>query len=63
VTDAYNIIVNYKQTRLSRRIFNDSEGMKFATVENTRAPQPDTATIKCFACNKMGHYSNECPEK
>jgi hypothetical protein len=59
VTDAYNLLVNYKQTQPSRRVFNDSEGVAFTTVENTRAPHPDKATIKCFACNKMEHYSNE----
>jgi hypothetical protein len=63
VTEAYNLLVNYTQTRPSGNIFNDSEGVAFTTVEKTRAPQPDRAIIKCFACNKMGHYSKEFPEK
>lgn len=25
-----------------------------------RRPQKDKATVKCYNCNKMGHYANEC---
>jgi hypothetical protein len=28
-----------------------------------KKPQKDLSHIKCFACNKMGHYANKCPEK
>ena len=28
-----------------------------------RKPQKDLSHIKCFACNKMGHYANKCPKK
>ena len=24
---------------------------------------PPIETVKCYECNKMGHYSNECPSK
>ena len=35
--------------------------MNFANIgQGQRAPQPDTATVQCYNCNHMGHYSNEC---
>jgi hypothetical protein len=74
VTEAYNLIVNYRQTRPSGRVYNNAEGIAFANVESAKPsrPQasstrheapPDIATIKCYNCNNMGHYSNECPKK
>jgi hypothetical protein len=52
-------------------LYNDTEGVAFTNVESTKQPTrrsptvtpPDIATIKCYNCNKMGHYSNECPKK
>jgi hypothetical protein len=74
ITEAYNLIVNYRQTRPSGRVYNDAEGVVSTNVESTkpsrpRAPgtrhkaPPDIATIKYYNCNNMGHYSNECPTK
>ena len=28
-----------------------------------KKPQKDLSHIKCFACNKKGHYANKCPKK
>jgi hypothetical protein len=28
-----------------------------------KKPQKDLSHIKCFACNRMGHYANKCPNK
>jgi hypothetical protein len=71
VTEAYNLIVNYRQAKSSGSVYSDTEGVVFTNVESakqsTRRPPnvtpPDIATIKCYNCNKMGHYSNECPKK
>ena len=42
--------------------------MTSATVGNEKKkvwqkPPPPIETAKCYECNKMGHYSNECPSK
>jgi hypothetical protein len=66
IMEAYNLIVNYRQSKPSGRVFNDSEGIAFTNVESTRQAHPrapDIATVKCNNCNKKGHYSSDCPEK
>jgi hypothetical protein len=61
MTKAYNLVVNHKgQQSVVSRLFNDSEAVSFANVDGKKIP-PDIATIKCYACQKMGHYENECP--
>jgi hypothetical protein len=69
VTSPYNLLVHYKNhMKPTTRIYNDSEGVSFANVD--KAPEqleriskfvPDIAKVKCFACNKLGHYTNDCP--
>jgi hypothetical protein len=54
-------VVNHKgQPRVVSRLFNDSEGVSFANVDGKKIP-PDIDTIKCYSCQKRGHYANECP--
>jgi hypothetical protein len=38
------------------------EGVVITNVETTR-PERDITKVKCYNCNKKGHYSNECPNK
>jgi hypothetical protein len=60
LTAAYNLVFNYRnQQRPVSRIFNDSEGMAFANAEKRAV---DRAKVRCFNCNVMGHYANECTE-
>jgi hypothetical protein len=61
ITESYNLIVNYRQSNPSRRIFNDSEGIAFNNVKTTRSV-PDITKVKSYNCNKKGHYSNEYPD-
>jgi hypothetical protein len=61
VTKAYNLVVNQKvKQRVVSPLFNDSEAVSFADVEGKKSP-PEIATIKCYACQKIQHYANECP--
>jgi hypothetical protein len=60
VTAAYNLLINYRVTGQSTaRIINDSESMSFATVEKEKR---DLTLIRCFRCQKKGHFANHCPE-
>jgi hypothetical protein len=66
ITEAYNLIVNDRQLKLIGPVFNDSEGITFTNVESTRPARPrapDIAIVKCYNCNKKGHYSSDCPGK
>jgi hypothetical protein len=67
VTEAYNLIVNYRQSKPAGRIYNDSEGFAFVSVMANRQPRDrqfrDIKKVKCCNCNKKGHYSNDCPDK
>jgi hypothetical protein len=42
-------------------IVNDSEGVAFATVNVTQEKR-DLTKIKCYRCNKKGHFANHLPE-
>jgi hypothetical protein len=60
VTSAYNLLINYRVTGQSTaRIINDSESMSFTTVEKERR---DLTLLRCFRCQKKGHFANHCPE-
>ena len=52
----------------------DTEWLKLSKEEQEKAdkewqekseekPMKNKDHIKCFNCNKMGHYASECPEK
>jgi hypothetical protein len=54
VTEVYNLIVDHKQKRPIERLFNDSEGVAFATVAKSHTPMIDQKGIKCYSCQNMG---------
>jgi hypothetical protein len=61
VTKAYTLVVNHKsQQRGVIRLFNDSEAVSFANVNGKRIP-PDINTMKCYSCQKLGHYAIDFP--
>jgi hypothetical protein len=39
VTEAYNLIINYRQSKPSGRIYNDSEGVAFINVDSNSQPR------------------------
>jgi hypothetical protein len=62
ITKAYTLVVNFKcQQRQVGRLFNDSEAVSFTNVYGKRTAPPDIATVKCYCCQKMGHYTSDCP--
>ena len=74
LTEAYKLLTNWKQfmqsacrsAPLEAAFMNaGTEKLPDMTFSNIgqvpRAPQLDITTIQCYNCNKMGHYSNECP--
>jgi hypothetical protein len=61
VTSAYNLVVNYKNyLKAGGRLINDTKGVSFANVGRR---QVDHSKVKCYSCNLLGHYANECTEK
>jgi hypothetical protein len=55
-------VVNFKyQQRQVGQLFNDSEAVSFTNVDGKMTAPPDITTVKCYCCQKMGHYAIECP--
>jgi hypothetical protein len=63
VTAAYHLLTHYVvNPQSTARIINDSEGVAFATVDVDVAPAKRNLKVKCFRCNKRGHFANHFPE-
>ena len=70
LTDAYNLLVKYKQPK-NRSSSNISDGVNFVNsgeeseeADGTTLAQTkfDKSKVKCNKCGRMGHYANECNE-
>jgi hypothetical protein len=63
VTDAYNLIIKYRQARPTARIYHDTEGVAFANIEEggQYCGLKDRSHIRCFNGQTMGHYANKFP--
>lgn len=35
--------------------------LNVAHTTNTKFQKRDMSTVRCYKCNKMGHYKRECP--
>jgi hypothetical protein len=61
VTSTYNLVVNYKNyLKTGGHLINYTEGVSFANVGRR---QVDRSKVKCYNCNVLGHYANECTEE
>jgi hypothetical protein len=67
ITEAYNLIINYRQARTAARVYHDAEGVAFTNVEEEnnereeRPPPKDRSNIRCFNCQNKSHFANKCP--
>ena len=63
LTRAYNLDIKWKATpRQAEEIQKDLESITLATDVDMVKEKKDLSTIKCFNCNKFGHYQNKCPD-
>jgi hypothetical protein len=72
LTEAYNLLVNYKNygNQTNKKRTGGLDQVAFVTTrKRVRTDEDgnviegrDKSRIKCFECNQMGHYRNECPK-
>ena len=76
LTAAYNMLLNYRRQsngneRQRQRLFTEGEQDEDVQTEmsflqnQTAVMGTDGVTherVKCFSCNRKGHYANECPD-
>jgi hypothetical protein len=65
-TEAYNLLVNHKNYNSGERNLSQTEGLDQVAfvMEGIRIKSDGNFPhIKCFKCNKYGHYKSNCPEK
>jgi hypothetical protein len=61
VISAYHLLVDYNNfQRPASRVHTDSEAVSFANVKRVNQYKSD---IKCYNCNKLVHYANDCIEE
>ena len=41
----------------------NKKGSKKGGAKQQDGQKKDLSTVKCFACQKMGHYAGQCPNK
>ena len=41
----------------------NKNGPKKGGAKKQDGQKKDLSTVKCFACQKMGHYARQCPNK
>jgi hypothetical protein len=72
LVDAYSLMTHWKQdpNNLMRILESSDNGVAFPNVsqepgrqQNARGAPRDKPNVKCYHCQEMGHYSNECPVK
>ena len=72
LTDAYNLLVKYKQDKRYMNTERISDGANFLNQGEEEDEEKGTALaqrnfdkskMSCHHCNELGHFENECPKK